>query len=278
MIWSMPCGAYTVFAIEDGWYFRDPQQMFPDSDRGDWLDHALTDDGLVRISLGCFAVTDGHRTVMVDTGIGGRPDLLPVGAEGGRLPEALAHLGIRPEDVELVVHTHLHPDHIGGDRTADGKPFFPEARYAFHRREADYWLEAEGPFAERARNTVEGFLADGLVNLVEGNFQVAPGISVEETLGHTPGHMSVVVISQGDRTVITGDVTHHPLQAAHPRWNAGPDLDLDLAAATRERMFSRLAGSGTLMAAGHYPRPGFGYVETDALVRVVVPAMSLQVA
>lgn len=278
MIWSMPCGAYTVYAIEDGWFSRDPNVMFPDSDPELWHRHPeWLEEGRLRVSLGCFLIAGGKRPVLVDTGAGTHPTSLP-GAETGRLLSALAMVGVAPADIGTIVHTHLHFDHCGGDRTPEGDPTFPEARYVVQEPEIDHWLGAEGPGAESIRKIMLGFVTDQLIDAVDGEEEILPGIIVEPTPGHTPGHQSVTVASLGTRTFITGDVTHHPAQVSDPSWGVTFDLDPTAATRTRSRVFERLAGSGTVMAAGHYPPPGMGYVEVDDGVRVFVTAPALQEA
>ncbi len=278
MIWSLPCGTYTVHAIEDGWFYREPMVMFPDSDPEWWDRHPATlDDGLLRVSLGCFLVTGGKHPVLIDTGTGTHRDALP-GAVKGRLSEALAMLGVSPADIETVIHTHLHLDHCGGDRTPAGDPVFPNARYVVQEAEVDHWLGATGPGGEAVRKVMLGFVTAGKIDLVDGDEEILPGIVVERTPGHTPGHQSVTVASLGTRILIAGDVTHHPHQVRHPSWNAVFDLDPPQARRTREALFERLAGSGTVMAVGHYPPPSMGYVEVDGGTRVFVAAPAVQEA
>lgn len=279
MIWSMACGSYTLFAIEDGWFYRDPSIQFPDSDPEIWRRNRqwLEDDGRIRISVGCFLLTDGSRAVMVDAGAGADPSFLGEGAASGRLPQALAMVGVRPDDVGVVIHTHLHLDHVGGDRSPTGEPFFANARHLVQTAELEHWTKAEGEVAGRIRDILDGLGNEERVDAVDGEVEAAPGITLVPTPGHTPGHQSVVVMSRGSRTFISGDVTHHPVQASFPQWGIPFDLDPLQANRTRERVFQELAGTGSLLAAGHYPRPGMGYVETVDDVRVFVTGTPLHV-
>lgn len=277
MIWSMACGSHTLYAIEDGWFFRDPLAQFPDSDPEVWRRNPeWLADGQIRISVGCFLLAGDAGVTMIDAGAGGDPTFLGAGAVTGRMPQALAMLGIRPQDVGTVVHTHLHLDHVGGDRAPSGEPFFPEARILVQRSELDHWAAAAGEQADRIR-LVTAAVA-GRLEAVDGEHQVAPGVTVVPTPGHTPGHQSVVVMSRGTRTFVSGDVTHHPVQATFPEWGIPFDTDREQARLTRERVFEEVAGKGTLLAAGHYPRPGLGYVETIDGTRVFVTGTPLQVA
>jgi glyoxylase-like metal-dependent hydrolase (beta-lactamase superfamily II) len=279
MIWSHTCGSFAVFAIEDGWFFRSPFEQFPDSDRGIWGPRVEgMVDGRLRISIGCFVVTDGSRTVMVDAGAGEDPTPLGEGAVTGRMPEALAMLGMRPDDVEAVVHTHFHVDHVGGDLTPGGEPFFPLARVVVQRSEVDHWTHAAGAAADRARRVLSALHRSGRLETVDGGSTVVSGVSVLPTPGHTPGHQSVMVSSRGSQVLITGDVTHHPVQIAHPEWGIPFDVDPDTATATRQHLLRDVTGTGIALAAGHYPRPGVGYVEELGTGRVFLQAPVVQVA
>lgn len=263
VIWSITCGSYTLYAIEDGWIIRSPHDVFPSADPAAWGPTDLT-DGKLRMTWGCFLVTDGTRSLMIDTGIGPLVAGLPGdGAVAGQLPQALAMIGVRPESISTVVHTHLHIDHCGGNLASNGRPFFPNATHRVHRRELDHWLHGStAPAAPAVQGVMQPLMEDGRVEPIDGDHELAPGVTVVETPGHTPGHVSVVVASQGTRAFIAGDLSHHPIQVPHPEWNPVYDLDPDQARTTRKRVFDQLVGTGTLFAAGHYPPPGIGYLES----------------
>jgi len=268
MVWRTEFGRFTIYGIEDGWMLRDPMEFLPDSDPEVWAAHPeFLDEGKIRVSLGCFLVAGPSGLVMVDTGLGPPPD--PRMASG-KMPEALGTIGIRPEEIDTVIHTHLHVDHIGGNLDDSGRPFFPNARLFAHSAELDYWLTAEGPRGDRVRSVFEPL--GGMVEAVGGDREIWPGVAVVESFGHTPGHMSVELRSGGHRAVLGGDVTHHPLQAAYPEWNMAADYDRILAVRSRRLLYEGLVSDEGLLAAGHFPRPGFGSVVVDDGVRVFVPA------
>jgi glyoxylase-like metal-dependent hydrolase (beta-lactamase superfamily II) len=276
MISTLQCGAFTLMAIEDGWFHRFPHETFPTSDPAYWEAHPEhLDAGRLRISMGCFLVTDGDVTLLVDTGYGEDEAALPPGSGANRLPEALRSLEVDPGSVSHILYTHLHYDHCGGSRGGDGASRFPNARHYLQRGELDHWMTAEGTAPERVRKVMNGFLEEGRVEVVDGEREVVPGVRVIPTPGHTPGHQAVTITSEGTRTLIAGDVTHHPAQAEHPEWNVAADLDQDLAAATRGRVFEMVAGNGTVLGAGHYPRPGLGRIEIDDGRRIFVPVNPL---
>lgn len=272
MIWEADCGDFRLLAIQDGWFSIAPVDFFPGSDPEEWARNSeyLEEDGSLRINLGCYLFL-GPSAVMVDTGAGSDWNH-PARGESGRLPGALARLGVDPGEVEAVVHTHLHADHFGGDLTPDRKPFFSAATYYVHRRELDHWLHLDGPRGDRVREGFGPLVEQGRVEPLDGDRQVVPGVTAVETPGHTPGHVSVVAVSQSRRTYLLGDVSHHPFQLRHPHWGVSADTDPKEAAGTRLRIWEALTGSGTRVAAGHYPPPGLGTVEVDAGQRVFIPA------
>lgn len=272
MIWETGCGGFRLYAIEDGWFFTTPADMFPDSDPAVWEKHAhyLTPEGTLRISLGCFLLAGPDALVMVDSGMGDVPaGMLPPGAEAGLMPQALARLSLEPAQVTAVVHTHLHLDHWGGDLSKEGTAFFPNASVHVHRNELTYWLEtAASPTAAMVRARFRPLVEQGRVVPLDADSDVVPGVTATETFGHTPGHLSVVITSHGERAFILGDVAHHPLQAGNPDWRMHADIDGFAAGRTRQRVFAELADDEALVAGGHFPGPGMGRVRADHTRRV----------
>lgn len=260
MIWQVSCGDYTIYAIEDGYAYRNPLELFPEATEADWADQMLQPDGTMRHRFGCFLLQADDRLLMVDAGMGPHRsgDFVT-----GQTPAALDKLGIDRGNVELVVFTHMHFDHIGGSVTPELEPMYPNARHVFHRIEWDHWSGADSPAGEAARWTMEPLLDAGLVDFVEPGFQAGPGIRTVDTPGHTPGHLSVQVASGSTEALIGGDMSNHPLQVQHPDWCLPVDNDWDVATATRRRVFDELAGSDILFLAGHYPAPGIGLITTE---------------
>ena len=253
-------GDITVHAIEDGHFLRKPTDMFPLSDETTWTpDQPGFDGEHLRISLGCFLLEtpDGH--VMVDTGIGAFAG--DVGGVGGDCLPALEHLGVDPAEVRAVVHTHLHGDHISGNLLHDRSIAYPNARFYVHERELAFWESTDRPGSEVVRDRFGVITSAGMHRTFVGDVALTGRLAAMETPGHTPGHISVLVDGgDGSKLVITGDVTHHPVQAAHPDWSIAFDVDGDQAAETRARVFALLADEGWTQASGHDPRPGFGNV------------------
>jgi len=269
MTWKLDCGSYTLFVIEDGYYWRDPAGYHVSATETDWRFHPRNDQGQVRMNFGCYLITDGERTVMIDAGIGDTPGG-PPGMTAGLMPSAVDSLGIARESVDTIVYSHMHYDHIGGSQR-DGKVVFPNARHVFHTKEWNFWKSAEGDLAKAARKIMKSLLDQDRVDFIEKDTEVLPGITAVESFGHTPGHLTVSLISDGTRTLIGGDVSNHPFQVEHPHWSLPVDNDQQLAGTTRDRVFDEIRESNATFVAGHYPMPGIGRVITDDGVRVYQP-------
>ncbi|MEA1901909.1 MAG: MBL fold metallo-hydrolase [Actinomycetota bacterium] len=269
MTWKLDCGAYTLFVIEDGYYWRDPKTYDERANENDWRHYPRNDAGQVRMNFGCYLITDGDRTVMIDAGIGDAAAGTP-GMTAGLMPEAVDALGIGRDDVERVVYTHMHYDHIGGSQR-DGKTVFGNARHIFHTKEWSFWSGVNDEFGTAAQNIMNPLIDGGVVDFIDHDTEILPGVTAVESFGHTPGHLTISIISNGTRTLLGGDVSNHPFQVEHPHWSLPVDNDHDMAAATRDRVFEQLRDTDTYFVAGHYPMPGIGKIVTDDGVRVYQP-------
>lgn len=222
------------------------------------------DDGLVT-RVGCYLVRGGGRTVLVDTGIGPGPVAL-FGNSRGRLLEELAQHGVAPEDIDTVFLTHLHPDHVGWNVTPDGKPTFPRARYvasrvdweAFHTPELKTAMEELVPGC--VTQAVSPLAELGVLELIEGETELLPGIRVFPSPGHTPGHTSLHVVSDGQAALILGDVFHHPAQVPINEICIAFDADPQAAIETRRRIVAWAAEEGLPLATCHLHPAGFGRI------------------
>ncbi len=217
--------------------------------------------GPVGIAADCggYAIRSGGKTIIVDTGFGPGPIPMLGGLKGNMLAD-MKSKGIAPESVDIVVHTHLHVDHVGWNIDADGKPTFPNARYYGPR--ADYDLFSQEMGSNPHMSQVVPLKEMGRLELFDGEITLTPEVTTVLTPGHTPGHSSVLVNSGGEKILITGDLAHHPAQVDRTEWSPSFDSDPTLAAETRLKMFKQLESEGTLAAFGHFPASGFGHIKT----------------
>lgn len=267
MTWKLECGSYKLFVIEDGYYWRDPSTYYEDAGERDWRFHETNDEGQVRLNFGCYVLTNGDHTIMIDSGIG---EVAQEGMVAGLMPGAVDALGIDRNSVETVVYTHMHYDHIGGSQRG-GEVVFPKARHLFHSKEWDHWKTVDDEFGKAAQGIMKPLFDSDLVDFIDADTEVVPGVTAVESFGHTPGHLSVSIISDGTRTIVGGDVSNHPFQVEHPHWSLPVDNDHQMAARTRDRIFEEIRDTGTTYVAPHYPMPGVGEIVTDDGVRVYQP-------
>ena len=188
----------------------------------------------------------------------------------------LTAAGFAPETIDVVVCTHLHLDHVGWNTIkVDGRwtPTFPTARYLFGRVEYDFleairrdetvaagWRECNASvFAE----SVQPVVAAGLVDLVEMDHRVTDEVRLTPSIGHTPGHVSIVIESEGESAIITGDAVHHPCQLAHPEWGTNLDTDPVAGTETRRRIFGEASVTGQMLVGTHWSGAGAGTVVVD---------------
>jgi glyoxylase-like metal-dependent hydrolase (beta-lactamase superfamily II) len=191
------------------------------------------------VPVNCALFQAGETTVLVDTGAGAKPrEFLP--DAGAALLDELARAGVQPEDVDVVVHTHLHVDHVGWSGS------FPSARYVVHEDDWAYFMN-DASLAERP-HLREKLLPLERVERITGETEIAPGVRVDPAPGHTPGHM---IVRAGDVAAI-GDLVAHELQVVDPHLVFVNDVDSELAAATRQRVVEELAAEGTAVIAGHF--------------------------
>ena len=213
-------------------------------------------------------VNTGKQLVLFDTGNGALPreyEALKTRMPPGHLAERLALLGHKPEDIDVVVLTHGHPDHIGG-LVEGGKPVYPNARYVFGAAEYDFWKKNEGVREARVFNrklfmTICEPLADRATFIKPGD-EVVGGIHAVDAAGHSPGLMAFHIESEGQRFMITADTaTQYVMAVQRPEWHFEMDDDKDKAVATRRRMLDMLATERLFFASFHMPFPGIGWID-----------------
>jgi glyoxylase-like metal-dependent hydrolase (beta-lactamase superfamily II) len=240
-------GSVEILSIVDTHFQFPGANIYPDA--GDALASYLPADGALALICGCAVLRADSQTILVDTGLG------PAG-EGG-LMTGLADAGIQPGDVDSVVFTHLHGDHVGWNVDGSGAPRFGRARYRIP--EAD-WRH----FGEQGGDSWDATLAPldkaGVVDLFSGEVSLTPSLTLLPTPGHTPGHTSIAVASGGETAYILGDVVVGEPSLNEPDWAVSFDTDNAQAAATRKQVIARLAESGELVVSSHLRDEGMGHL------------------
>ncbi|MGV9599548.1 MBL fold metallo-hydrolase [Streptosporangium sandarakinum] len=240
----------------------------------DWLHPDFADDeGILRLDSHSFALTLGGLRILVDTGIGnGKERANPAWHDlDTDYLRDLTAAGFPPDSVDLVILTHLHADHVGWNtQKVDGDwvPTFPHARYLTSRTEREFWAGYDMEEARRQmfRDSVIPVEHAGLLDLVDvpaEGVDVAPGLRLLPTPGHTPGHVAVELTSHGRTALITGDCIHHPVQLAHPAIGACVDIDPQRSETTRRTLLDSLADTDTLVLGTHFAPPTAGRVIAD---------------
>jgi glyoxylase-like metal-dependent hydrolase (beta-lactamase superfamily II) len=232
----------------------------------------LTDDGRTVGSIHAFIVESEGKTIVVDTCVGNdkqRP-LKNWHMRQGRFLADFAEAGFPRDRVDTVLCTHLHVDHVGWNtmRVEDRwVPTFPHARYLFGRKEWEHWsAQADGPDRAVQDDSVRPIFDAGFADLVEMDHRVTPEVRLEPTPGHTPGHVSVRIVSRGEEAVITGDLMHHPVQCAQPGWASRFDVDAQAARRTRLEFLDRHADRPVLVLGTHFATPTAGRIVRDGAV------------
>jgi glyoxylase-like metal-dependent hydrolase (beta-lactamase superfamily II) len=231
--------------------------------------HFVDDAGKMILSIHALVVESQGRRIIVDTCIGNdkpRPTR-PFNQLSTDFLDRLTGAGFPPESIDTVLCTHLHVDHVGWNtQLVDGRwtPTFPNARHLFGRVEYEFWHA--NPDTERFGDTmgdsVEPIVDAGLADLVASDHRITDEVWLEPTPGHTPGHHSVHISSGGQEAVITGDMTHSPIQFAHDI-HCSADTDPAQADATRRAFVARYGDSPTLVIGTHFATPTAGRIRSD---------------
>jgi glyoxylase-like metal-dependent hydrolase (beta-lactamase superfamily II) len=271
-------GDFEVTAIHDGAVTRPVDGYVKNISNDQALaaaESAYFKKGHVTIPFNPLVVNTGSRLVLIDAGLG------PVqNVPAGMLVANMTAAGIDPKSIDIVVLSHLHPDHINGIKVADGGLAFPNAEIKAPAPDWSWWMNddnlnkaPEGMWKGYFQNTrrVLSNVADKITRYEWGK-EVAPGITALDTSGHTPGHTSFAVASGSARILVQSDVTNIPhFFLRNPDWHVAFDWDPIKAAQTRRKFYDMAAAEKALIAGFHFPFPAAGYVEKDGAGYRLVP-------
>lgn len=281
--YRMMLGDFEVTALFDGTLDLEPKKLLTNTTQeqvGKLLDRGFEKDA-VPTSVNGYLINTGSKLVLVDTGAGGL-----FGPTLGNLQANLKAAGYQPEQVDDVLITHMHGDHVGG-LVQDGKLVFPNATIHAGQEDADFWLNKAN--LEKASAEMKGFFQGAMASLnpyveagkfkgMKGGTELAPGIKAVPAHGHTPGHNIYVVESKGQKLVLWGDLMHGAaVQFAQPQVTISFDVDSKPAAVERKKAYADAAKGRYLVGSAHLPFPGLGHVRAEGKGYVWVPVDYQQV-
>ena len=264
---TLEVGGIQVTALLDGIADIDPiAEAFPGAPPAELLAGRERYPGVYgendawRIYIRAWLIRAQGSLILVDTGIGveGAPGPGWFGANGDLMPQLHAE-GIRPGDIDQVIITHVHDDHVGGTVTSRGEPAFPAARYVVQTADLAWLRDSAaggGDELEFWDTLLKPLVDKGVVQEVDGTAELASGVEVQLFPGHTPGHQVVRIASEGHHMVISGDALTHPMQLSHPDWTHMSDDDPAVAAASRRRLIAGFSSQPDMvLAPTHFTEP-----------------------
>jgi len=251
-------GVFECLPVSDGTALFHARSFAINAPKGE-LETALVpyplEAGKLRTPFHCLAVRRAAETVLVDTGMGSQGP-----KSAGQLLSNLAARGIAPEDIQLVILSHAHPDHMGGALNAAGEPAFARARYVLAEAEWRFW-QSEAALSHGNKSTVMT-TRDHLDRLqpcldrIVPPTTLLPGVTAIPAPGHTPGQMALHLVSEGQQMITLADAVAHPLHLKHPTWNIASDVDREQAIRTRQALLERAAAEGITIYVYHFEHPG----------------------
>lgn len=262
-------GTFRVHRVEE-WRgpFLPPRQLFALRDPGPPIEDVDLDDDPIEAYIQSWVIETPTRTILLDTGCGNhknRPGIPVFGDLSTDFLDRLAAIGFSRGDIDLVVCTHLHVDHVGWNTCRDGDrwvPTFPNARYVFPRADVEYWdpcnrerfpaMIGAAVNAGFFDDSVRPILDAGLADLVSAPVDLDEGVSLDPTPGHTPGSQAITIASGGERAMFIGDVLHHPLQIRYPQLNSIFCEDAIRARATRLGVLACAAETNAVLVPAHF--------------------------
>lgn len=263
-------GQFEITALYDGAIELDTKLLknVSATDLQRLLSRMFVGNPKMQTAVNAYLINTGSHLVLVDTGAAKL-----FGPSLGYVLQNMQSAGYDPAQVDTVIITHLHGDHMGGLNDTNGRPIFPKAKILVSQADNDFWLSqkvADGapsklqPYFKMARDTAAPYLASGQWQTFSDGGMLVPGIRAVKANGHTPGHTAYAVESEGQKLLIWGDLVHaHAVQFARPGVSIEFDINQKQAIATRRSIMKAMAASKSLVAGMHLPFPGIGHVRAD---------------
>ena len=278
-------GSYECTSINDGARsFPMPDAFVTNVPKEDALaaaEAAYMPKGMVTVPFNPQLINTGSKLILIDCG-NGIAALEPTKGAAGRTLQNLAAAGIDPKSIDVVLMSHLHPDHTNGIRALDGAMAFPNAEIMVPAKDWDFWMSEENAAKAQSSEMMKNYFAnvkkiyagiESKVTRYDWGKEVAPGITSIAAPGHTPGHTAFAVASGNSKILIQSDVTNIPeLFLRNPDWHVVFDNDPELAQATRHKFYDMASADRTAVAGYHFSFPSLGYVEKDGAGYRLIPA------
>jgi glyoxylase-like metal-dependent hydrolase (beta-lactamase superfamily II) len=259
---TLSAGDITCRVLSDGSVAYEPSFLFANVDpeilRPE-LEGRLDEEGTLSTPYGCLLVETPSTRILIDTGLGRQAEI--IGAPAGRMLSSLAQTGVSPGDVDVVLLSHAHPDHIGG-LLQNGQLTFPDARHLMSRTEWNYWTSPETlsqlpeSLAAPARALLPPLAEAEVLELADGEIEVAEGVRLIPAPGHTPGHSVVAISSGGSRILFMADAILDESEFAHPDWVSAVDWSAAETVTTRRRLLDQACVDGSIVLAYHMASVG----------------------
>jgi glyoxylase-like metal-dependent hydrolase (beta-lactamase superfamily II) len=263
------------FPIPDGWVTNVPKDKALAAAKA-----AYMPDGMVTVPFNPQLINTGSKLILIDCGTGVGSFNATKG-QIGRTLQTIQAAGVDQKNVDVVVMSHLHPDHTNGIRLPDGGMAFPNAEIMVPTKDWEFWMSADNAakaetnkmmkdYFDNVRKVYNGI--EDKVTKYEGGKEIVPGITSVSTPGHTPGHTSFIVASNSAKVLIQSDVTNIPeFFLINPDWHVAYDIDPDMAQQTRHKFYDMASAENAMVIGFHFSFPSMGHVEKNGAGYRLIP-------